>query len=168
MIRIATVEDAGTLARLGRETYREHFASLWSDAGMRTFLDRDFSTEALHASLASSAHAWLIAGTDTQTAAFAKLNWRRPEPLTGVIGTELQKLYCLAAATGHGHGSRLLAAALRLVAERDAGPLWLGVLDTNLGARRFYERHGFREVGVMPFATDLQSMRMIVMRQNDA
>jgi ribosomal protein S18 acetylase RimI-like enzyme len=46
---------------------------------------------------------------------------------------------------GSGHGSALLAEAERLAARAGKPGLSLIVTDTNAGARRLYERHGFRE-----------------------
>jgi GNAT superfamily N-acetyltransferase len=73
--------------------------------------------------------------------------WVAREPdgsLAGLVvldGDWLAQLYVDAGSTGRGLGSRLLAHALR---ERPGG-LRLWTFESNAGARRFYERHGFRE-----------------------
>jgi len=58
-------------------------------------------------------------------------------------GTEVEQLYVAPGRTGQELGSRLLdqAKALR------PGGLALWVFAGNVGARRFYERHGFVEIG---------------------
>jgi GNAT superfamily N-acetyltransferase len=62
--------------------------------------------------------------------------------LAGILvldGEFVDQLYVEPALTGRGIGSALLAVAKR---ERPQGPqLW--AFQTNAGARRFYERHGF-------------------------
>lgn len=45
-IREATNADIDTLREIGCETYREHFSTLWSPAGLQGFLDPDFSQRA--------------------------------------------------------------------------------------------------------------------------
>jgi GNAT superfamily N-acetyltransferase len=55
----------------------------------------------------------------------------------------------LVAVPGHGHGARLLRAAEAAAFER-ANHLYLLATTDNLGARRFYERQGYRHVGDLP------------------
>ena len=65
--------------------------------------------------------------------------------LAGILvldGEFVDQLYVEPGLTGHGIGSALLAVAHR---ERPQG-LRLWTFQTNIGARRFYERHGFVEV----------------------
>jgi ribosomal protein S18 acetylase RimI-like enzyme len=87
--------------------------------------------------------AW-IAGTlipSTET-------WVACDPAGAIVGFMslgddfLDQLYLLPGATGQGIGSRLVELAK---ARRPAG-LDLYTFQVNTGARRFYERHGFRDV----------------------
>lgn len=54
----------------------------------------------------------------------------------------IDQLYVRPGCTGRGLGERLL----RLALERLAGPVRLYTFQANTGARRFYERHGFRAI----------------------
>ena len=54
----------------------------------------------------------------------------------------LDQLYVAPGHTGHGIGSRLV----ELAKERQPDGLQLWTFQVNIGARRFYERHGFRAV----------------------
>ncbi|HET7303857.1 MAG TPA: GNAT family N-acetyltransferase [Segeticoccus sp.] len=54
-------------------------------------------------------------------------------------GEVLDQLYVHPTWTGHGAGSELV----RLAQSRRPERLWLWTFQSNLGARRFYERHGF-------------------------
>ncbi len=54
----------------------------------------------------------------------------------------IEHLYVRADSTGHGLGSRLV----ELAKQELAGPIQLWTFQSNLGARRFYARHGFDEV----------------------
>jgi ribosomal protein S18 acetylase RimI-like enzyme len=51
---------------------------------------------------------------------------------------------------GKGYGARLLSLAERIAAESGRKALSLIVSDSNLGARRLYERQGYREVAERP------------------
>ncbi|NVZ69443.1 GNAT family N-acetyltransferase [Pseudomonas costantinii] len=164
-IREATKADLNALREVGCTTYREHFSTLWSPAGMQQFLDQDFSPEALNQSLESSGrHLWLIALSESgSVVGFAKINWSVPAPLTGEVGAELQKIYFLKSAAGQGYGKRLLHFIRDLAAQRGERLLWLDVLKTNANARRFYEASGFKHIGEIPFNTDLAEIGMVVM-----
>ncbi len=101
-IREAEQRDLEALQTIGRATYREHFASIWSAEGMQRFLDQDFAPQALEQSLAARhQHLWLLALDAQQVPiGFAKLNWNRPVPGSGKVGAELQKIYLLKSQAG--------------------------------------------------------------------
>lgn len=164
-IRNATTSDIDTLREVGCQTYREHFSTLWSPAGMQGFLEQDFSPTTLRQSLGlPGRHAWFIACDEQGNAVgFAKVNWAVPAPLTGEVGAELQKIYLLKSAAGLGYGKQLLQCVRDEVAQRGEPLLWLDVLKTNANAQGFYEAFGFRRIGEIPFSTDLADIGMVVM-----
>lgn len=164
-IREADSRDIQALKAIGCATYREHFASIWSAAGMQQFLDQDFSSAHLQASLAArDRHLWLLAlDPQQQPIGFAKLNWVRPVPGSERCGAELQKIYLLKSQAGQGHGRRLLEEVLQRASAAGESCLWLDVLKSNSGARRFYESAGLRQIGEVPFSTDLEQIGMWVM-----
>lgn len=55
---------------------------------------------------------------------------------------------------GRGYGARLLSLAERLATEAGRNGLSIIVADTNAGARRLYERVGFRQVAERPMVKD--------------
>lgn len=72
---------------------------------------------------------------------------RAMPPAAGAPQGEVYAIYVLAAHQGLGRGAALLEAACSFLraAGFDRAVLW--VLDTNAGARAFYERHGWRPTG---------------------
>ena len=52
-IRQALIDDLREVQTIARSTYIEHFAHAWSEMGLQSFLQREFSEEALRASLSS-------------------------------------------------------------------------------------------------------------------
>jgi ribosomal protein S18 acetylase RimI-like enzyme len=162
-IRTASVGDLASIQAIGRETYLEHFPSIWSDGYLQEFLRQDFSAQALQHSLSSPDHTWLIAqDASASVVGYAKLNWDRPEPISNRMGTELQKIYFRAHAAGNGYGGALLEFIVDMAARR-SDMLWLDVLKSNVGAQRFYASRGFRTLGEIPFNTDLLEIGMLVM-----
>jgi ribosomal protein S18 acetylase RimI-like enzyme len=155
-IRQAQIEDLSDVQAIACGTYIEHFAHVWSGAGLQSFLQREFSDEALRASLSSPAHAWfLLEASDDGVVGYAKVNWSRMEPVTRRSGAELQKIYFSANATGRGFGTALLTHVVAAASREGEPMLWLNVLRNNADARRFYAAHGFETAGQMPFRTDL-------------
>lgn len=163
-IRTASVSDLVAIQIIGRETYLDHFPSIWSERGLQEFLQQDFSEPALQRSLSSPDHMWLLA-QDARDAVvgYAKINWNRPAPISGAIGAELQKIYFLASATGKGYGEQLVDFIAHAATELGQDLIWLDVLKSNLGAQRFYAGKGFVKQGEIPFRTDLREMSMVVM-----
>lgn len=66
-----------------------------------------------------------------------------------LMGDYLELLAIAPSACNQGHGARLLA-QLESVAFARAKNLFVCVSDFNEGARRFYARHGYQEIGPMP------------------
>jgi ribosomal protein S18 acetylase RimI-like enzyme len=167
-IRSAAVSDIAAIQRLCYESYRDHFAQLWTADGIQRFLDKDFATDVLRTTLTTpSKHLWLTAKeaneANDRLVGYAKINWSVPDPIDGIEGAELQKIYFRKSAAGKGYGAALLERALDCVKERSCCRVWLEVLKVNVGAQKFYARMGFRIAGEIPFRTDLAEIGMVVM-----
>ena len=169
-IRCAEAKDVEVLREIGNATYRDHFSHVWSEAGIRRFVDADFSIEAIRATLdESSKYLWMIAWeTEGKVVGYAKLNWGTRDPILGREGAELQKIYFRKSATGKGYGAAMLDHVSDLVRQRSSRRIWLDVLKNNTGAQRFYEQAGFVRLGEMPFKTDLADVGMVVMARDSA
>ena len=123
--RIATQSDANILANLYLASRKEYisFAPLvHSDVAIQQWM---------HDILIPSTQVWIVEqnGVIIGMMAIAEeqsVNW-------------VEQLYVLPKATGRGAGSLLIAKAKSLNL-----PIRLRTFQENLGARRFYERHGFK------------------------
>ena len=131
--RPATVGDAGTVAAL-------------LDA-----FNREFDTPTPGPAVLAARLARLLAGGDVlallagePAAAVAVLTLRRNVWYDGPVAM-LDELYVVPALRGRGIGSGLLAAAEDAVRRRGAELLEINVDGADVDARRFYERHGYRD-----------------------
>jgi ribosomal protein S18 acetylase RimI-like enzyme len=170
MIRTATVADAELLGALGELTYRQHFGALWSPAGMDGFLERHFARDKLGRELAGNEVRYALVfdgssdGDNERAVGFAKCNRDRPLPVGHArTGLELEKIYFRSDAIGRGHGTALLGWVVALATALGEPCVWLDVLKSNTAAARFYERHGFRRLGELPFASDVADVGLLVM-----
>jgi ribosomal protein S18 acetylase RimI-like enzyme len=155
-IRLATADDVALLAELGTSTYREHFSSFWTPAGLERFLTEDFDESKLRKELDGSSDVrYALCFLGDQPIGFAKMRRDSPIPPAHTLrGLKLIKLYFAKAATGQGYGSSLLAYVGTLARDLGAARVWLDVLKSNVSAARFYERHGFVRHAELPFTTD--------------
>ena len=93
-LRAARVEDVTLVARVGVESYRDHYADLWSPAGLDGWLAEQFGAERLARELADgSGVAYTLAIDDGGRAVgFAKTAHAQPVPGRAELrGRELQK-----------------------------------------------------------------------------
>ncbi len=74
-----------------------------------------------------------------------------PHPDVTPADGELKRLYVLAQAQNGGWGGKLFQAALDWLQRDGPRTLWISVWSENLGAQRFYARHGFAKVGEYAF-----------------
>ena len=161
-IRQATPADAARLSQLACDTYREHFASIWHPSRLAAYLRGEFAPRTLERALAATDQAWFLLGeaNGDLLLGYAKLNFRRAEPLTGRTGAHLQKIYFRASATGRGLGACMLAHVADAARAHDQTWLWLQVLGSNERARRFYLQQGFVPLGTSLFSADVGPIAM--------
>ncbi len=68
-----------------------------------------------------------------------------------VAGDEVEQVFVDPARHGSGVAAPLLAEAERQVADAGYAEAWLAVVTGNARARRFYEKHGWRDAGDLPY-----------------
>lgn len=114
-------------------------------AGMDPWLTLGYSAESLARGLATPdpglARHLILRGGETLGLVAVRWPWLR--------GAYIEIFAVLPGAQGQGVGE----CALGLIEQEyrgRTGNLWLLVSGFNAGARRFYERHGFRTIGVIP------------------
>lgn len=151
-IRRATVDDAGTLSRIATRTFVETFGHLYPDEDLQAFLAEAYAVGKQERILAHPDYAvWLLErdGEAIGHAAAGPCGLPHADVQSG--DGELKRLYVLREAQNSGWGGRLFRAALDWLQCDGPRTLWIGVWSENLGAQRFYARHGFARVGEYAF-----------------
>lgn len=165
-IRHATADDAHALSALAARTFSESFGRLYPDEDLRAFIADAYAVGKQREILAHPDYAvWLLerGGRAIGHAAAGPCGLPHPDVQPG--DGELKRLYVLAEAQNDGWGGKLFEAAMQWL-ERD-GPrtLWIGVWSENLGAQRFYQRHGFERVGEYEFPVGRVRDREFILRR---
>jgi ribosomal protein S18 acetylase RimI-like enzyme len=165
-IRRAGPADAAALSQVGTRTFVETFGHLYAPEDLRAFLDE---------SHAPSAYAHYLDDPDWALWLLEDASGPRGYAMAGPAGLphhdlrpgdgELKRLYVARGLPNGGWGGKLFARALEWL-ERD-GPrtLWISVWSENLGAQRFYARHGFCFAGEYEFPVGRQRDREFMFRR---
>lgn len=161
--RDAGTADAATLAALGRATFIETFAHLYTPENLAAFLE-SHTENGWRAELSDPAFSVRLAEEDGRAAAFAKIGPPTLPFETERRATELRQFYVLAPWHGRGVAAELMRWALAESRRRGAEELYLSVFVDNHRARRFYARYGFEQVGTCEFMVGTHADLDLVMR----
>lgn len=147
-LRRATPDDAAALSALAARTFTETFGHLYRPEDLVLFL-RDAYAEGKQRELLSrdDSAVWLLEDAGVPVGHAAAGPCGLPHPDVRPEDGELKRLYLLKACQGGGEGSRLMRVAMDWLLSDGPRALWIGVWSENLGAQRFYARHGFEKVG---------------------
>jgi len=172
-IRRAEVADAAALAELAARIFTDTFAADTRPDDLAEFLARSYGVRQQTAELADPGVVTLVADVADvadaadgggRLAAYAQV--RRREPPACVKGeepVELWRFYVDRRWHGSGLAHRLMAAVEDVALDLGGRTLWLSVWERNPRAIRFYEKHGFRDMGAEPFwvGSDCQTDRIL-------
>lgn len=141
------------LLAVARRIFTDTFSHRYDPDAFGQFCDQAYAVDGPMArDLGDPDIDWQVAAVDAKPIGYAKLTPLRapaPAPLPGAL--ELQQIYVESAWHGTGVAERLMQWAVGRAMQRGAPQLYLTVFDHNQRAKRFYARHGFREVGRCTF-----------------
>ena len=149
-IRRGTVKDAETLAPLAVVIFNEAFADnpLNKPEDMRAYIAEAFSLEKTRRELAETDSIFFIAEAAGEMIGYAKLKeFATEDCITDKNPIELQRLYVLKNFHGQKIAEKLMNECFDIARSRNFQTMWLGVWEHNYRAQRFYEKHGFRQIG---------------------
>jgi ribosomal protein S18 acetylase RimI-like enzyme len=151
--RQASTDDAAGLSELAARLFRQTYEGDVPAADLDDFLTASFSPDRQRTELGDPTTRTLIVELDDQAIGYAQVR-RRSLPVEtpdAVAEVELARLYLDRPWHGRGVAEVVLAEAGRLARDLGSGSIWLGVWERNGRAVAFYEKHGFRHVGVQEF-----------------
>jgi ribosomal protein S18 acetylase RimI-like enzyme len=155
-LRRAGAPDAAIVRQLFHESFTATFGHLYPPEELAAFL-ADASEARFRAACAADDHAVMLAeGPRGEPLGYCMLGPydlkdHIPHLLEGRRWWVLRQLYLTEAAKGAGIADALTEWAIAEARARAVQDLYLTVWVENHRARRFYDRHGFEEVGKYPY-----------------
>lgn len=148
--RDATPADLAAVDALYRESFAATFGHLYAPADLAAFMAQ-FTPAAWAAELARPDLEIRLAERDGRLLGFCKIS--APTLPVQPIGQaiEVRQLYLTNEAKGAGIADTLMHWVVDRARARDAGEIFLSVFGENHRAIRFYERHGFTDIGPYTF-----------------
>jgi len=167
IIRRATPDDAAAVSRIAARAFTESFGHLYPDEDLQAFLTTSFAVERQGQILAHPDYAIWLLELDGEVAGHAAAGpCGLPHPDVADGDGEIKRLYVLKHAQNGGAGSRLFRIMLDWLERKGPRTLWIGVWSENLGAQRFYARHGFEHAGEYEFPVGRVRDREFILRRN--
>jgi GNAT superfamily N-acetyltransferase len=151
-IRRATPADAEVLSRIAEKTFVEAFGHLYPPEDLQAFLRESYAVERQRVILETPGYAvWFLEHECEVVGHAAAGPCGLPNPDVRPEDGELKRLYVLRAFQNGGWGGRLFQTVMDWLLADGPRTLWIGVWSENVGAQRFYARHGFVKVGEHEF-----------------
>ena len=162
--RDATPADAAALHALFNAVFCDTFAHLYEPEDLSTFLS-SFSIAGWEERLRDPVFALRIVEQDGVAVGYAKIGPMKLPVETSDSSMLLDQLYVRGEHHGTGIARELMEWAIDEARRRGAKALYLTVFIENERAKRFYDRHGFEDVGRYAFMVGKQADEDIIMRK---
>lgn len=148
-IHRASAADAEVLSAISRDTFIETFGHLYTPEDLAWHLDFAYAPEKYRAALdEQGAAAWLLEDEAGEVQGYVFAGpCGLPHDAVKAGDLELKRLYLRRSVQNGGWGARLFAVAEEWMRRNGPQAIWIGVWSENLGAQRFYARHGYDKVG---------------------
>lgn len=166
-IRLATKEDAQSIALLGRITFSDTFGHYFTDReNLRNYCKKTFSVDKIETGLQKQNNVFWLAFVNRLPVGYAKLKLNSGSAFIASANTcQLQKIYVLKDFLSKNVGSQLQSRLLEKAREMNFESIWLSALKSNERAINFYRKNGFETIGEHDFQIGKQSFDFIAMRK---
>lgn len=165
-LRRADIDDAATLSALAAHTFTETFGHLYPPEDLAAFLAEAYAIDRQRTILAHPGYAvWLLEHEGRTIGHAAAGPCGLPHPQVERGDGEIKRLYLVRDYQGDGNGTRMMTAAMDWLLRDGPRTLWVGVWSENVGAQRFYARHGFGKVGEYLFPVGNTHDREFILRR---
>lgn len=164
-VRDGASADAAAIGDFFAANFTATFGHLYSDRNLAIFLAR-FTPEFWSAELADPRFAFRVAEADGAIVGTCKVGpMDLPVEDCGEGARELHQIYLAEAAKGTGLADEFMDWAYAEARRLGGDTIYLSVFTENHRARRFYQRHGFEDVGPYAFMVGDHEDADVIMRR---
>lgn len=143
-IRKVTLADLDVLLAISKQTFFDAFEAQNNPEDFKIYTDAAFTADKLKSELLNPNSVFYFAVYQDDIAGYIKLNFGDAQTeFKDANALEVERIYVTAAYQGKQIGKLLLDHAVDVAHREKLKHIWLGVWESNINARRFYERHGF-------------------------
>lgn len=143
-----TPDDADTLLQLSFKTFEEAFKHQNDPDDYEAYIAKAFTRKKILSEILNPNSAFYFAMDGDEPVGYIKLNTGEAQNENQDKNyLEVERIYLLASQQGKRIGEQLINFAIDTARENGCECIWLGVWEHNLGALRFYGRHGFEVYG---------------------
>jgi diamine N-acetyltransferase len=143
-IRRANASDASVISFMGKQTFTETFAHLFTESELKAYLDNTFNEKKLAASLSKPGNIFGMVFFLDKPVGYYKLKaGSHYDIATDDAYAQLQKIYVLKDYLGLKLGKYMIQDIYGLPEVKVIQRIWLVVLYTNARAIKFYGNQGF-------------------------
>jgi ribosomal protein S18 acetylase RimI-like enzyme len=157
MIRPWTDKDLVAVQHVLLETWRDAYGSFIPTDDLEAHFEAHYNLGALRNLLATKGVDGRVAEINGTVVGFVRTTYEPAEARFFVTS-----LYVLPEYQGRGFGQKLLEEAERIANTYDSDLIWLGVMEQNTRAVRWYERIGFTFIEVAPFTMGSTTVRHLI------
>jgi ribosomal protein S18 acetylase RimI-like enzyme len=151
-VRVANVNDASTLSKLGSDVFWKTYGSTAPESDMTQHVDSYFSEPAVVAEFSRADVSYLMAVEGDSCAGLVKMHdAEAPVPAPSASAIEVQQLYVSIDFQRRGVGHLLMDEVVRSALAREVDGIWLSVWASAPWATAFYTKYGFTSLGKVPF-----------------
>jgi GNAT superfamily N-acetyltransferase len=152
-VRLASVDDAPLLARMGANLFVQAVGAKNRPADLRAYVEEAFSESRQARELADpQMRTWIAEDDRREPIGYAQIRLGAgPASIVLERPSELARIYADARWHGQGVGRDLLDRVVAAASDWSSTHLWLSVWKQNPRGIAFYEKHGFRIAGETTF-----------------
>jgi ribosomal protein S18 acetylase RimI-like enzyme len=159
----AKVSDCVLLSTLFKTVYIETYGTEGVTQEFVSFMEQQFSKQKISNDIESKNHDLLVAYFNDNPVGVIQVEYNRLCPVNNFTSPEINKLYVLRNFYGKGVGQNLMVLAEKEIINKGYNQVWLWVLKSNQRANRFYQKQGFKQIGIADFQMDVNTYTNNVM-----
>lgn len=147
------VFDYQKLSELSKRIYAQTYTFLWFDAG-EWYMEKMYNSDKILAELNDENSEFFYFVLNEKPIGYLKLNFKSQ---IGIDGLEIERIYFDINYVGKGFGSNLLNFGIEKAKHLGRENVFLKVMNCQISAIKFYEKHGFKEIGSIDL--DFETMK---------